>query len=261
MGRGGPRHRRRPTPVAEGESGVIVKLTRQRTARRPVGVVGLALAGLALTGCGPSLGIHPGSAVVVDDRTLSMSHIDSTSSLYCTAFIPTIQQSQGGAVPMRLIRQFVAASLSERLIGEQLAAQYDVQPAKGYAQNQAQVRQQFADAPQDQLDAVLDVEGGDPYLQNVQVAVGQLLTGNSGEAAADLKAAQQRGEVATQDWLKDHPVEVDPVFGVTFQDGQVQFVRDQTSYPVSALAVSGSQAGSQPDAGYTDALTPSQLCG
>src|SRR3954465_11462305 len=113
MGPDDPRHRRRPGREGRAEhreSGVIVKLTRQRTARRPVGVVGLALAGLALTGCGPSLGIHPGAAGVGHDRTLSMSHIDSTSSLYCTAFIPTIQQSQGGAVPMRLIRQFVAAS-------------------------------------------------------------------------------------------------------------------------------------------------------
>ena len=97
-----------------------MKLMRQRTARHPVGVVGLALAGLALTGCGPSLGIHPGSAVVVDDSTLSMSHIDSTSSLYCKAYIPAIQQQSSGGVPMRLIRQFVAASLTERLIGPAL---------------------------------------------------------------------------------------------------------------------------------------------
>jgi hypothetical protein len=238
-----------------------VKLTRQRPARRPVGVVGLALAGLALTGCGPSLGIHPGSAVVVGDRTLSMSHVDSTSSLYCTAFIPTIQQQAQSGVPMRFIRQFVAASLTERLIGEELAEQYDVKPAKGYAQSQAQVQQQFADAPQDQRDAVLDVEGGDPFLQNVQVAVGQQLTGNSGEASADLKAAQQRGQVATQDWLKDNSVEVDPVFGVSLEDGQVKLVRDDTSYPVSALAVSGAKSGTQPDASYTGSLTPSQLCG
>jgi hypothetical protein len=239
-----------------------VKLTRQRPARRPVGVVGLALAGLALTGCGPSLGIHPGSAVVVGDRSLSMSHIDSTSSLYCNAFIPTIQQqAQGSSVPMSLIRQFVAASLAERLIGEQLADQYDVEPAKGYAQNQAQVQQQFASAPQDQLDAVLDVQGGDPFLQNVQISVGQQLTGNSGEAAADLKAAQQRGQVATQDWLKDNSADVDPALGVVFVDGQVKLQRDQTSYPVSSLAVSGSKSGGQPDASYTAALTPSQLCG
>jgi len=238
-----------------------VKLMRQRPARVSTGVVGLALAGLALTGCGPSLGIHPGSAVLVGDRSLSMSHIDSTSSLYCKAYVPIIQQqSQGGKVPMRFIRQFVAASLTERLIGEELAEKYDVQPAKGYAQNQSQVRQQFASSPDDQLDAVLDVEGGDPYLQNVQVAVGQQLTGNFGEADADLKAAQQRGQVATQDWLKDNSVDVDPVFGITIEDGQVKQVRDQTSYPVSSLAVAGAKSG-QPDTSYTGSLTPSQLCG
>ncbi|MBO0847152.1 MAG: hypothetical protein J2P22_17255 [Nocardioides sp.] len=237
-------------------------LTRQRPSRRPATLVGLALAGLALTGCGASLGIHPGSAVVVGDRTASMQHVDSTSSLYCKAYLPTIQQqSSGGSIPMRYIRQFVAASMTERLIGEQLAEQYGVTPASGYAQHQAQVQQQFSQLPQDQLNAVLDVEGGDPYLQNVQVAVGQQLTGNSGEATADIKHAQQRGLVATQDWLNAHTVAVDPALGVAIKDGKVTGVRDQTSYPVSALAVSGAQNTGQADPSYTAALTPSQLCG
>ena len=77
-----------------------MKLTRQRPARRPVGVVGLALAGLALTGCGPSLGIHPGSAVVVGDESLSMSKIDDTTQRYCEAYTPQITQSSQ-RVPMR----------------------------------------------------------------------------------------------------------------------------------------------------------------
>jgi hypothetical protein len=238
-----------------------VILTRQRPVRRPTALAGLAVVGLALTGCA-SLGIHPGSAVVVNDRTESMQHIDSTSSLYCKAYLPTIQQrSSGGAIPMRYIRQFVAASLTERLIGQELAEQYGVKPASGYEQSQTQVQQHFSNLPEDQLNAVLDVEGGDPYLQNVQVAVGQQLTGNSGEANSDLKAAQQRGQVATQDWLNDHTVAVDPALGVAITDGKVQGVRDQTSYPVSALAVSGAQNSSQPDPSYTAALSPSQLCG
>jgi hypothetical protein len=238
-----------------------VKLTRQRPGRRSVGVVGLALAGLALTGCGPSLGIHPGSAVLVGDHTKSMGNIDSTSRLYCEAYVPTIQQQSPDGIPMRYIRQFVSASLAERMIGDGLVAQYDVQPAKGYAQNQSQIQQQFASATPDQLHAVLQVDGGDPYLQNVQVAVGQQLTGNSGEAAADLKAAQQRGQVATQDWLKDNQFAVDPALGVVLENGQVKLQYEQTSYPVSTLAVSGAKAGGQPDASYTSALTPSQLCG
>src|SRR5215510_5122995 len=122
MGPDGARHRRRPSPAARRESGVTVKLMRQRPARVSTGVVGLALVAVALTGCGPSLGIHPGSAVLVGDRSLSMSHVDSRASDYCKAYTPIIQQQgQGTQVPMRFIRQFVAASLTERLIGEELA--------------------------------------------------------------------------------------------------------------------------------------------
>jgi hypothetical protein len=245
-----------------------VKLTRPRPARRPrrtTGAAGLALVGLLLTGCGGSLGIHPGSAVVVGDRTLSMSRIDSTSRLFCDAFRPTIQQqAQGGAVPMGQLRQFVAASLAERLIGQGLAAEYDVSPAAGYRQNQAQVQQQFATAPADQLAALLDVEGGDPYLQDVQVAVGQQLAGNYGQADADLKAAQQRGVVATQDWLKDQTFAVDPSLGVILESGQVKASRDQTSYPLSALASAGAEQASSTSsapASYLSSLSPSQLCG
>jgi hypothetical protein len=234
----------------------------QRPARRPIALaVGGVAATLALTGCGTSIGIHPGSAAVVGDRSLSMSTIDHTSTLYCEAYLPQIQQSQGGRVPMRYIRQFVAASLSERLLGEQLAEEYHVSPASGYQQNQSQVQQQFASAPDDQRQAVLDVEGGDPYLQNVQVAVGQKLTGNSGESDADLKAAQQRGVVATQDWLKNHDVALDPVLGVAVDNGQFKPQLDQTSYPLSALASAGAQQSSTPDATYTSSLTPAQVCG
>jgi hypothetical protein len=237
-------------------------ITTKRPARRPTALVGLALAGVVLSGCGISLGIHPGSAVVVGDRSLSMHKVDSTSSLYCQAYLPTLQQSSGGQqVPMRYLRQFVAASLAERLLGEQLAAQYDVSPAKGYQQKLAQVRQQFSSAPEDQLDAVLEVEGGDPYLQNVEVAVGQQLTGNFGEATADLKAAQERGQVASQDWLKDHTFTVDPALGVTLENGQIKLQRDQTSVAVSSLAVAGAKESGGPDPSYTSALTPSQICG
>jgi hypothetical protein len=238
-----------------------VKLTRPRPARRTTAAAGLVLVGLLLTGCGSSLGIHPGSAIVVGDHTLSMKSVDSTSSSYCQAYIPTIQSQGGGKIPMRYLRQFVAGSLAERLIGQGLAAAYNVSPASGYRQSQAQVLQQFSQAPADQLKAVLDVEGGDPYLQNVQVAVGQQLTGNFGQATSDLKAAQQRGAVATQAWLRGQTFAVDPSLGVTLENGQVTLARGETSYPVSALAVSGAKQSGTPDASYTAALSPSQLCG
>src|SRR5690348_449304 len=147
MGTDGARRRHRPRqPAVKSEQGVIVNSTRlpSRGVARPVGLVGLALAGLVLSGCGgASLGIHPGSAAVIGDETLSMSDVDTTTSHYCEAYLPQITQ-QSQKVPMRFLRQFVAASLSERLLGEQLASQYDVEPTSQYAQQLTQVEQPFA---------------------------------------------------------------------------------------------------------------------
>jgi hypothetical protein len=223
-------------------------------------VAGLVLVGLVLSGCG-SLGIHPGSAAVVGDESLSMSKIDDTTALYCQAYLPQLQQSSTAQVPMRLLRQYVAASLSQRLLGEQLATQYAVQPGSQYTQRVNQIKQQFATSAPDAEKAVVDVEGGDPYLQTVQVAIGQKLLAASGQPAGSLKAALQRGEVATQDWLTHHSIRIDPVFGVAVDGGQFTPVSDQTSYPLSALASLGASGTSQPDPAYVGALPPAQVCG
>lgn len=238
-------------------------MIRKRPARRPRATgrafVGLAAAGLVLTGCA-SIGIHPGSAVVIGDTSISMHTIDSTSTLYCRAYLPQLQQA-GQRVPLRYLRQFVAASLAQRDLGRQLAAQYAVQPSSAYATHLDQVAQQFASAAPDVRQAVLDVEGGFPYLQAIQVTIGEKLLADSGTPTTKTKEALQRGQVATDDWLRSHPVSIDPVFGKAVDGGAFTSVQDQTSYPVSPLASQGAAGSSQPDPTYTAALTPAQLCG
>jgi hypothetical protein len=231
-----------------------------RPVGRSVALAGLGLAGLVLSGCS-SLGIHPGSAAVVGDETLSMSKIDSTATLYCRAYLPQIQQSSTAQIPNRLLRQFVAASLSQRLLGDQLADQYAVQAGAQYTQRVDQIEQQFATATPDVKKAVVDVEGGDPYLQTVQIAIGQKLLADSGQPTGTPKAALQRGEVATQDWLTHHSISIDPVFGVAVDGGQFKPVTDQTSYPLSALASQGASGSTTPDPAYVGALSPAQVCG
>ena len=237
-------------------------LTRQLRSRRPVALVGLAAAGLVLSGCGSSLGIHPGSAAVIGDETLSMSKIDDTSTLFCTVYVAqsqSSQQQQSGPLPMGSFRSFAAASLSKRLLGQQLADQYGVEPAPGYQQAVTQYEQALASSPADERDAAIEVAGADAYLQNVQVAVGQQLTGNSGQSNADLKAALERGKVATQDWLNDHDAFIDPVFGISVDDGAFTPQQNQTSYPLSSFASQGAQA--QPDASFVSSLPTAQVCG
>jgi len=229
---------------------------------RPVGLLCLAAAWLVLSGCGASTGIHPGSAAVIGDETLSMSKIDTTTTRYCEAYEPQISQ-QSQRVPMRYLRQFVAANLSQRLLGEQLAQAYDVQPGTAYTQQVDQVEQSFASAPSRLRDAVVDVEAGSTYLTAVQTAIGEKLLAESGTPAADAKAAAQRGQVATEDWLKTHAIDIDPVFGIAADGGRFQAAPDQTSYPLSTLASQGAApvSGAQPDPAYTSALSSSQVCG
>lgn len=235
----------------------------QRPARRTKALVGLALGAFALTGCGPAIGINPGAASVVGDRSLSMNKIDSTTTLYCEAYGPTIAQQAPDGIPMRFFRQVVAANLTERLLGEQLAAQYDVQPSSQYAAAVANIRQQFSSASPDALDAGIAVDGGDPYLKTVQVSVGQKLLEDSGQTNPSLKASFARGKVATQEWLQDHDVRIDPSLGVDFDKtkGAPTFAPDQTSYPLSPLASQGTAGPTAaPDPSYTSALPASQVC-
>jgi hypothetical protein len=232
----------------------------RRPARRPAAVVGLALGALALSGCGPTLGIQPGAAAVVGDRTLSMNKVDTTTSLYCEALGPTLQQQAPGGVPLRYFRENVTANLTERLIGEQLAAAYHVQPSSQYAAAVANLRQQLASSSGAARDAGIEVGAGDAYLKTVEVSVGRKLLAASGQSSPSLKDAYARGQVATQEWLKSHDVKVDPSLGVVFTNGTPTFQRDQTSYPLSTLASQGMANPTQaPDPAYTSALPASQV--
>src|SRR3954452_5984289 len=96
MGSHGHRHRPRSRPSArqrEPQQGVTVILTRQRPLRRPIAAVGLAVAGLLLTGCGSSLGVRPGTAAAVGTDTLSMDKIAPKTLLYCKAYVASQKQS------------------------------------------------------------------------------------------------------------------------------------------------------------------------
>lgn len=233
-----------------------------RSVARSMGLAGLVAVGLVLSGCGASTGIHPGAAAVIGDETISMSKIDTTTTRYCKAYEPQITQ-QSQRVPMRYLRQFVAANLSQRLLGKQLAEAYDVQPTSQYDQQVTKVEQQFASASSELRDAVVDVEAGGAYLSTVQAAIGQKLLAASGNANPTAQESLQRGQVATEDWLKEHSVSIDPVFGIAADGGQFKAASDQTSYPLSPLASQGVAAAgaSQPDPDYTAALSPSQVCG
>jgi hypothetical protein len=241
-----------------------VIVLRQRPVRRSVLLPALVVVGLLLTGCA-SLGIHPGSAEVIGDRRVSMSKINDTTALYCKALV-TAQQSQqqkSGPIALGFLRRYVAAGLAKRALGDQLVDAYSVEPAPGYQQSVSQLSSVLASAPADQRNAVIDVYASDAYLQNIQVSIGQQLSGVVGTTDAQTKAALQRGQVATKDWLDHHTSYVDPVLGLSVDGGSFTAQQDQTSYPLSPLASLGAQDTGQqpPSSSYTSQLPSAQVCG
>ena len=225
-------------------------LTRQLRSRRPVALVGLAAAGLVLSGCGSSLGIHPGSAAVIGDETLSMSKIDDTSTLVlhgvrrAVPVLPAaaVRTPSDGLVPQLRRRQPRPSGCS----AEQLADQYGVQPAPGYQQAVTQYEQALASSPADERDAAIEVAGADAYLQNVQVAVGQQLhRADSGQSNADLKAALERGRSPRRTGSNDHDAFIDPVFGISVDDGAFTAAERPDVVPRELLRLAGCPARSQ----------------
>jgi len=241
-----------------------VIVLRQRPVRRSAVLPALAVVGLLLTGCG-SIGIHPGAAEVIGDQRVSMSKINDTTSLYCKALVTSqqSQQQQSGPIALGFLRRYVAAGLAKRALGDQLIDAYSVEPAPGYQQSVSQLNSVLASAPADQRNAVIDVYASDAYLQNIQVAIGQQLSGLVGTTDAQTKAALQRGQVATKDWLDHHTSYIDPVLGLSVDGGNFTASQDQTSYPLSPLASLGAQdTGQQPPSdAYTSQLPAAQVCG
>jgi hypothetical protein len=226
------------------------------TLRHLVAAAGLATSAALLSGC---TGAHPGVAVQVGDDTVSLSKLDSTSLKYCAAYRDQIKKS-GTSLPMGYARQVVVSGLADRLLGEQLASKYAVKPSQEYSQFLAQVNTQFKDAGDDAKQAVIDVEGGAPYLQTVQISIGTKLLAAEGKPSTDQQAELTRGQQATAEYLKSTKVQADPVLGLSFKDGKATANGDSTAYGVSAAGKVPLDNSATPDAGYTSALTGSQRC-
>lgn len=228
------------------------------TLRRPfVAAAGLAVSAALLSGCN---GAHPGVAVQVGDDYVSLSKIDSESVKYCEAYADQISQS-GTSIPLGYVRQVVASGLADRLLGEQLAHQYDVQPSKEYSAFLSQVDLQFKAASDDVKHTVIDVDGGTPYLQTVQLSIGKKLLDEEGKSSTDQNVLLARGKAATDEYLKSNRVEADPVLGIDFKDGRASANGDHTAYGVSAAGKVPLDNSTTPDVGYTSSLTGSQRCG
>ena len=222
-----------------------------------------AVAALTLSACGDTSPgtASPGTAVTIGDQALAASEVDDLSVAYCDGL--EAQLKSGGAVfPMSYVRAYVVRNLTVQAAAEQLAEEYDVTLPPSYDQALRDLETNLAGIREDRVEAVMEVESVTAYVQAVETEVGGLLLAEEGTTDADDATKQARGADALQQWISEHPADVNPRYGIAVSTPSLDaptFVDTSTSYALSPDAVAAAQA--EPDMELAATLPSSQRCG
>jgi peptidyl-prolyl cis-trans isomerase SurA len=227
--------------------------------RQVVAGVVAAVAALTLSGCGAA---GPGVAAKVGDRTVTTSDVDRLTEGYCRALEEQIR-SQGQVVPLRLVRTYVAGSLTLQAAAEQLAAQHGITEPAGYRDEVKTDESQSEQLPAAHRAEYVEVASAQDYVVAVERQIGGELLLNEGKPGAtdDQKVARGREELSV--WFGDHTLDVNPKYSFEITDGNVKNISNDTSYALSANAVAAGKFSSDsgPDQAYSASLPASQRCG
>jgi peptidyl-prolyl cis-trans isomerase SurA len=212
-----------------------------------------------LSGCGVAgTDFHPGVAAQVGDDTISVSRVNSVVSGYCSALEDQLAAQQQ-VLPLRYLRGGVAGELALVAAARQFADEKGVEPATSYDDKVAQLRSAVSDLPEDQQDAVIEVESSSAYVAGVEQAVGEQLLAGQGDTAPQPADAVKAGTKEFTAWLADQDVSIDPQFGVSIETGQAVPTDTSVSFPLGDTAQQGEAAS--PDPSYAAGLPGSLRCG
>ncbi|MDN5896145.1 MAG: SurA N-terminal domain-containing protein [Nocardioides sp.] len=203
----------------------------------------LAAGGLLVTtlsGCGSDLAptMHPGSAAVVGDESISFSSVDDLSKDACGIY----SAISGGPGTKAMVRGQVLSMEISRSKAEQYADEFGINP-NPYVRVQQQQLDQTLDKTElsdSEKQTARDFVEPGIYAEAVRIAVGRgdLPVATSGK---DLQAARDKGAPVVDEWTKKLDVETDPRFPVQEAQG---FKLDPASLSVavSDQAVSATDA-------------------
>lgn len=234
---------------------------RTRSSRSHAAPIVMLAALVALTGCGSALDtdIHPGSAAVVGDRSISMSEVDDFADEYCSLFGLVLQQ-RGEKVPLGQIRTFAVTNLLEDELVHRFAEEEGLEPPPAYRERLGVLEAEAAELniPRKDVGTYVELSTRDAYARSIKAQAGVRALDEAGEAV-EPEAAAQRGNEVYSEWRDGVDISVDPRFGTmdenfTYIPGSVSL-----STPVSNLARSA--YAQSPDPGYVNTLPASQTCG
>ena len=230
-----------PRGAHDGRAGRVVRTSA---------VVGAAA--LVLGGCG---GLRPGTAAEVGEERITTAEVDQVAGQFCDALREQLD-SQAQTIPHSFLRGGIAATLAMREVAEQVADDYGVEPdSPEYVQQMRDLRRNVASLPEEQEQAVIQVESAPFYVEEVQAAVGEELRDGEGDRD-DFIAA---GDEEMQRWISEHGVEFNPSLNTTVQDGRITTSDQSLSFAVSEEAKAGMEE--QPNAMLARQLPESHRCG
>lgn len=230
-------------------------MNRSRVVRS---VVAAGAGVVLLAGC--TGGVGPGEAVRVGDESVSRAQVDRAVEGLCLANADQYE-AQGMQVAHSQTRQRVANTFAMRVVGQELAQEYGVEPGPEYNAARSQVTSELDSlegVDEDLYDDVIDLVTTEAYLQAVATEVGRAALVDAGTARPDVEAAGQRGQEIFAEFAEAADVEFDPRFGLA--DGNAV-----SSWAVSFPALQGEvdpETGAlDPSPDWVMTLPGSQRCG
>ena len=231
-------------------------MRHKRSGRPSAGVVpGLAsvAAMLLLSSCGP--GVDPGVAAQVEDEEITTSEVDDLATVICE-----IDKGAGqGGKPMSAQRSLALTVLLGIEVGQQIGDPDDVpqQQVTQALQAAAEAREFVPEDLRPYFDEIVRESTRSAAAVDLVAATRLEETGRRPQPTA----VQQEVARLQQEYLAEHPVEIDPRYGV-YQDGQVVSSDGSVSVAVSERAKSFvPQATDDSGAAVSADLPASQLCG
>lgn len=227
-----------------------------------LGVAGVLVAGGLLSGCGVSTAqLRPGVAAQVGDTEVSLDDIDDSIADACAYFT---DEDQPG-FPKSLARQQFVSILISRAAASEALEEGGLELGADYQQAVSGLDAANSQVPEAQRAPFILLNEAATFVDAASRALGEAAFAAEGDVPADPAIVSQRGLGEITAWLETNDVEINPVFRLTVEDGQVVSEAGGTSVAASEFAtlnlLDPLTATQEQVTASVEQLPPSQVCG
>ena len=197
--------------------------------RNPL-IATIATPAVLATGCTAG-GSSPGTAVSVGGDSVSLSRVDRLAADYCEGSRDNLK-AQNQVYPMTLLRWEAVNAVIDRMVGDQVAEEYDVRPGTDYSRKIDSLRSQTETLDDEIRDSVIEVAGAQAYVQDLTLQAARKILDEQGVSDPSDDQLVATASDLRERWTKEHEVRIDPRFGLDYRNGYIVPGRDEGSLSV-----------------------------